>query len=127
MPTPPDDPFADKPDRWERDDRAWRAKWSDKDPDDEGYAAPPPGTYTPGGSSPDEVRDAYNEGMRGAGPYLGLGVQIGGAMAFFVGLGVLVDRWLGTSPWGVVAGAALGMVGVVFLVLRIAGEPGTRG
>ena len=126
MPTPPDDPYADKPDRWERDDRAWRARWSDEDADDGGYATPPPGAYTPGGSSPDDVHDAYGEGMRGAGPYLGLGVQIGGSMAFFVGAGVLVDRWLGTSPWGVVVGAALGMVGIVFLVLRIADEAGRK-
>ena len=123
-PRPPDeDPFADKPDRWERDDRAWRAKWAD---DGDGYAAPRPGAPRPSRPSPDGVRDAYREGMRGAGPYLGLGVQIGGSMALFVGLGILVDRWLGSSPWGVVGGAALGMVGVVYLVLRVAGEASPR-
>ena len=124
MPTPPNDPYADKPDRWERDDRAWRAKWAD--PDDDEYAAPPPGTYRPGGSSPDDVKDAYAEGMRGAGPYLGLGAQIGGSMAFFVGAGVLADRWLDTSPWGVIVGAALAMVGIVFLVVRVANEAGGK-
>ncbi|MDT0630398.1 AtpZ/AtpI family protein [Rubrivirga sp. S365] len=122
MATPPNDPYADKPDRWERDDRAWKAKWADKEPEDEGYAAPPSDAYRPAAATPGTVHDAYGEGMRGAGPYLGLGAQIGGSMALFVGLGVLADRWLGTSPWGVVAGAALGMVGVVFLVLRIARE-----
>ena len=125
MPTPPDDPYADKPDRWDLEDRAWRAKWADRDADGDDYAAPPPGTYTPRGASVDDVHDAYRDGMRGAGPYLGLGVQIGGAMALFVGLGVAIDRWLGTTPWGVVAGAVLGMVGVVALVLRVAsGGPG---
>ena len=125
MPTPPDDPFADKPDRWERDDRAWREKWAN-DEDDDGYAAPPPGTYQPAASTPDAIHDAYGEGMRGAGPYLGLGAQIGGSMAFFVGVGYAVDRWLGTSPWGIIVGAILAMVGIVFLVVRIANEGATK-
>ena len=122
MPTPPDDPYADKPDRWEREDRAWRAKWSDAADDGGEYAAPPPGPRPPRAPAADGVHDAYRDGMRGAGPYLGLGAQIGGAMLLFVGLGVAVDRWLGTSPWGVVAGAALGMVGVVYLVVRVAND-----
>ena len=58
--------------------------------------------------------------MRAAGSHIGLGLQIGVSMAFFVGLGIVVDRWLGTTPWGVVIGAAVGMVGVMVLVLRLA-------
>lgn len=121
MATPPDDPYADKPDRWEREDRAWREKWADRKDDDE-YAAPPPDGYRPTRATPDSVHDAYGEGMRGAGPYIGLGAQIGGSILLFVGAGYAVDRWLGTSPWGVVVGAALGMVGIVYLVIRVANE-----
>ena len=43
-------------------------------------------------------------------------------MVFFVGLGLLADRWLDSSPWGVIVGAALGMVGIMYLVLRMARE-----
>ena len=119
-PTPSDD-WPDKPDAWKQADKAWDSKWSDRQPDDaaSGYAAP-------SGSSRSEavprrsLRDSYGDGMLAAGPYLGLGAQIGGSMILFVGLGVAVDRWLGTTPWGVIVGAALGMVGIVALVMRIA-------
>ena len=117
------DPWADKPDRFDRADRQWRERWAPPS-DDADEAAPPGPGYTPTRATPGTVHDAYGDGMRGAGPYLGLGAQIGGSMALFVGLGIVVDRWLGTSPWGVVVGAALGMAGVMVLVMRIANGPG---
>lgn len=116
----PRDPYADKPDAWDAADRAWKAKWADRpDPDDDEWAAPAE-SYRPQETSLGGTSDAYGDGMRAAGPYLGLGVQIGASMAVFAGGGILVDRWLGTTPWGVIVGAALGMVGVVVLVLRVA-------
>lgn len=125
-PTPSDD-WPEKPDAWKQADKAWESKWSDRTPegDDEAYASPSD-TYRPEDPSTRSLRDSYGDGMRAAGPYLGLGVQIGGAMLLFVGLGVVVDRTLGTTPWGVVAGAVLGMIGIVALVIRIAKEGDKR-
>lgn len=116
-----EDPYANEPDRWEEADRAWEHKWSDEPPEDEEAppVEPPSVGYRNRKVTAGSVHDAYGEGMRGAGPYLGLGAQIGGSMVVFVGAGILVDRWLGTTPWGVVIGAALGMIGIVALVVRI--------
>jgi F0F1-type ATP synthase assembly protein I len=44
------------------------------------------------------------------GRYVALG-QIGLEMVVPIVVGVLVDRYLGTTPWAVVAGAALGLLG----------------
>lgn len=60
--------------------------------------------------------------MQEAGPFLGLGLQVAGGLLLFVGLGYLADGWLGTTPWGMVLGAVLGMVGVLFLLIRVADE-----
>ena len=132
-PSPPDggdprrdDAFGDAPDRWAEADAAWEAKWSEDDSAsdaDAPEALPPPGeAYRPVQPTTASVGDAYGDGMREAGPYLGLGLQIGGSMALFVGAGVLADRFFGTEPWGVLIGAALGMIGILALVVRVANE-----
>lgn len=133
---PPDEPDArdDEPDAWEEADRAWEAKWSDRPPPDEAARpdavdpvaeradSPPPSGYRPRRATVGGTTDAYRDGMHAAGPYIGLGIQIGASMAVFAGGGILLDRWLDTSPWGVLIGAALGMVGVMVLILRVAKE-----
>lgn len=124
-PDPSDpDPFADRPDRWEEADAAWEQKWSDAPADDDGEETlpPPSDAYRPARPTTGSVTDAYGDGMRAAGPYLGLGMQIAASMVFFVGLGYLADRALGSTPWGLIAGAALGMVGILALVVRVANE-----
>lgn len=116
------DGWDDAPDAWAEADRAWDA-WGRDDPEAaDPEAEPPPAGYRNKKVTAEGVRDAYGDGMREAGPYLGLGYQIGGAMLVFVGGGLLVDRWLDTSPWGVLVGAVLGMVGIVALVVRISNE-----
>ena len=60
--------------------------------------------------------------MREAGPYLGMGLQIMFSMAFFIGVGYAVDGWLGSSPWGLIAGSVLGMVAVFALLFKLVGE-----
>lgn len=122
------DPYADRPDRWEESDAAWERKWSDEPPaeDDQEPLAPPSDAYRPATPTAGSVTDAYGDGMRAAGPYLGLGLQIAAAMLFFVGLGYLADRMLGTTPWGLLVGAVLGMVGIVALVVRVANEASRR-
>jgi len=67
--------------------------------------------YDPAGTS-------WGATMQAVGPYLGLGFQIALTMAAFAGLGYLIDRWLGTSPWGVIAGGALGLVAVFVQLTR---------
>lgn len=122
-PTPSDD-WPEKPDAWKQADQVWDSKWSDRQLEEEGGEgyAPPSERYTPESPATQSLRDSYGDGMRAAGPYLGLGVQIGGSMILFVGAGLLVDRWLDSSPWGVIVGAALGMVGIIALVMRVAKE-----
>ena len=116
-----DDPWADAPDRFEEADRQWAAKWADRD-EDADQIEPPNAGYRNKRVTVGSVGDAYGDGMREAGAHLGTGMQIGAAMVFFVGLGIAADRWLGTTPWGVILGACLGMVGVMVLVLRMAKE-----
>ena len=69
---------------------------------------------------------AYASAMREAGPLLGLGIQIMFAMAFFAGVGYAVDRWLGWSPWGLIAGCLLGVVAVFALLFRVVGQLNER-
>ena len=47
-----------------------------------------------------------------------LGLTVGVATAIGVGLGVLVDRWLGSGPWGLVLGLLLGVTAGFTQVLR---------
>jgi len=42
-------------------------------------------------------------------------------MALPAGVGYWVDSWLGTAPWLVVAGAALGLTGGMVQLLRVVG------
>ena len=113
------DPWADKPDRFDRADREWKRRWADEPPLD--ADAPSPG-YENREVTVDAVRDSYGQGMTAAGPHLGFGMQLAAGMLLFVGLGIGVDRWLGTTPWGVIVGAALGMVGILWMVVRFARE-----
>ena len=116
----PDDAWADDPDAWEESDRAWREKW-DGGEDDE-PVEPPSDAYQPQKTTAKSVASSYEEGMREAGPYLTVGLQIAFSMLFFVGVGWAVDAWLGTTPWGVLAGTILGFLGVIGLVIRLAAE-----
>lgn len=43
-------------------------------------------------------------------------------MVFFVGVGYAADQWWGTDPWGVLVGAALGMVSMIAQLVRLTGE-----
>lgn len=51
--------------------------------------------------------------------YATLGMQLGLSMAFFVGVGYLLDRWLDTSPWLLVAGAVLGGIAFFVQIFRV--------
>ncbi|HEX9950625.1 MAG TPA: AtpZ/AtpI family protein [Rubricoccaceae bacterium] len=137
-PTRPDD---GPPDAWAEADRAYEQKWSTPEAEQAAQAesdlgalsAEPdpfssaPGTRRPAARpTPASVGDSYLDGMQAAGPYLGLGVQIAASMAVFTGGGYAVDLWLGSTPWGLLIGAALGMVGIVALIVRVAREADAR-
>ena len=69
--------------------------------------------------SSEDTRSSYRKALEEVGPYLGLGLQIGATMAFFVGLGYLVDSWLATDPVFVLVGAVLGMTALVVQLVQI--------
>ena len=114
---------GDVPDDSDLLDEADR-RWNEGDARWEGVERRPPGGLKREGprlSSKDELT-----AMREAGPYLGLGLQIAFSMVFFVGLGYAADRWLDTSPWGILVGAVLAMTGVLMLLIRLAREADAR-
>lgn len=117
----PGDPSASERDGWDNDpwkDDAWkRDRWKEQD---WGKSATPDG----GGKGPQRKPGlaGWNTSMMEAGPYLSLGLQTAFSMVFFVGIGYLIDGWLGSKPWGIIIGALLGMVGVISLLVRLSNQ-----
>jgi len=66
------------------------------------------------------------EGMREAGPYIGLGFQLFAAILLFTGSGYWLDTQLGTLPGLTLVGAAASFAMILYLVLRIAKDADTR-
>jgi len=50
--------------------------------------------------------------------YAGLGFDFGAALVVFVLIGYWVDRHYGCSPWGVLVGCGLGIVGGLYNLIR---------
>lgn len=50
--------------------------------------------------------------------YSGVGFEFVGAIAGFGLVGFLLDQHYGWSPWGVLAGVGLGMVGATYNLIR---------
>ncbi len=50
---------------------------------------------------------------------MGLGFQLAGTMLFYVLAGYLLDRWLETEPWLLIAGAVVGMIAFLFQIIRL--------
>ncbi|MEM1055080.1 MAG: AtpZ/AtpI family protein [Bacteroidota bacterium] len=117
------DAWADAPDAWDEADRRWQRKWERREDSIE-YAQvePPSAAYRPQKTTAKSVASSYEDGMREAGPYLTIGLQIALSMLFFVGGGWALDEWAGTSPWGILIGTVLGFLGVMGLVIRLAAE-----
>lgn len=78
------------------------------------------------GSDEPSAGASWRAAMHEASPYLGLGMQIALSMAFFVGGGYLLDRWLSTTPWLLVAGAVLGMIAIFVQIIRVSQELGAK-
>jgi F0F1-type ATP synthase assembly protein I len=68
----------------------------------------------------------WQQSFREAGPYLHLGLQLGLSLIFFVGVGYLLDRLLGTMPWMIIAGALVGMVAAFIYLVRVSNEMNSR-
>jgi F0F1-type ATP synthase assembly protein I len=52
-----------------------------------------------------------------------LGLNFVGGVAGGLLIGYLIDRWQGTNPWGVLIGAAVGLIGGMWGLLREAFRP----
>lgn len=78
----------------------------------------------PGRDPSDRKRPAadWRTSLGDAGPYLGLGMQLGLTVVFFTAAGYGIDWWLGSLPWGTIAGALLGITMLFVQVVRVSGE-----
>lgn len=63
--------------------------------------------------------DQFGRSARALSDYLGMGVQIAASFAFFVFLGYWADGKLGTSPLMLLVGVALGMTGMVLVLMKV--------
>ena len=50
--------------------------------------------------------------------YSGVGLELAGAIAGFALIGHWIDGRFGTSPWGILVGVALGLVGGLYNLVR---------
>ena len=53
----------------------------------------------------------------GAAEFLTLGLTVAVTLVVLAGLGYLVDRWLGTSPWFTLVGLVLGIAAAVLITV----------
>jgi F0F1-type ATP synthase assembly protein I len=65
---------------------------------------------------PGEERDSdrSQNGIR----YAGLGLQLMSSVLLFGGLGYLADRRWGSTPWGMAAGATIGLAAGMYFFLK---------
>jgi F0F1-type ATP synthase assembly protein I len=62
--------------------------------------------------SPDEQGlSSLAEGYRKASPYIAASTSLVAAVGVFTGLGIWLDRKLGTTPWLTLVGVVVGMTG----------------
>lgn len=72
----------------------------------------------------DAPRDGgtWRQALQDIAPYLDLGWRLAGAGAFPPLIGAFVDVQLQTTPWGVLTGAAVGLVGAGLQLRRLQRE-----
>ncbi len=64
--------------------------------------------------------------MGGSQKYLGIGVQAGASVAFYLGIGLLLDKWLGLFPWLTLVGIFVGIGGMAALFVKMNKELDAR-
>ena len=52
----------------------------------------------------------------------GVGIEFVVAVGLFAGIGYAVDRWRGTSPWGLIIGAFVGFAVGLRAMIRVANK-----
>jgi ATP synthase protein I len=55
--------------------------------------------------------ESLGEAYRQIGPFLNLGTELAASVGGMLFLGYLLDKQFGTSPWLLLAGAAIGLTG----------------
>ena len=50
--------------------------------------------------------------------FIGVGVELAGAVGGMALLGYAFDQWKGTEPWGVLVGSMLGVVGGLYNLVK---------
>ncbi len=68
------------------------------------------------------VSGSWQQSLHEASSYISLGMQLALTMVFFVAGGYFLDRWLGTEPWLLLAGAVLGMTSVFVHLFRLVAQ-----
>ncbi len=64
-----------------------------------------------GAKKKQSVGGGLGETYRQLAPFMGLGTELAASVAGMVLVGYFLDKWLHTSPWLLLTGAAVGMVG----------------
>lgn len=62
------------------------------------------------GSPLERSLEAFQKSVQESGPAASGSYALIGAIMLLGGIGYAVDRWLGTSPWSLLAGLLLGLV-----------------
>lgn len=62
---------------------------------------------------------AWMEALRDFAPYMDLGWRLAGTAAFPPLLGAALDAWLESSPWILLAGCVVGLVGAIVQLKRL--------
>lgn len=63
--------------------------------------------------------DDQQETARKSGMAYGAAITLFTSVAAFLGLGYVIDRWLGTQPWFLVGGIVLGAAGGFYQFVRM--------
>jgi len=68
--------------------------------------------------------DAADEARRAKHSMAGAGLEMAAGIGLFAGIGYVIDRSLGSLPWGTVVGALLGMTAGMYLLIKAAKRQG---